>query len=97
MDKSLLFWNNIISTYGVPKSIISNRDPKFTSEFWTNLYDMLRIKLAFHTAYHPQTDDLAERIIQTMNDILRRFCAYGMEYKEHEGYNRDWVTILPSV
>ncbi|MBW0466012.1 hypothetical protein O181_005727 [Austropuccinia psidii MF-1] len=33
MDTALLFWNNIISTCGVPKIIISDRDPKFTSEF----------------------------------------------------------------
>ncbi|MBW0470964.1 hypothetical protein O181_010679 [Austropuccinia psidii MF-1] len=63
MDTSLLFWNNIISTCGVPKIIISDRDPKFTSEFWTNLYDMLGTNLAFSTAYHPQTDGLAERMI----------------------------------
>ncbi|MBW0536891.1 hypothetical protein O181_076606 [Austropuccinia psidii MF-1] len=75
----------------------SDRDPKFTSEFWTNLYDMLGTKLAFSTAYHPQTDGLAERMIKTMEDILRRFCAYGMEYKDHEGYNHDWVTLLPEV
>ncbi|MBW0462734.1 hypothetical protein O181_002449 [Austropuccinia psidii MF-1] len=37
MDTALLFWNNIISTCGIPKIIISYRDPKFTSEFWTNL------------------------------------------------------------
>ncbi|MBW0541068.1 hypothetical protein O181_080783 [Austropuccinia psidii MF-1] len=61
MDTALLFWNNIISTCGVPKII-----------------------LAFSTAYHPQTDRLAERMIQKMEDILRRFCAYGMEYKDHE-------------
>ncbi|MBW0592278.1 hypothetical protein O181_131993 [Austropuccinia psidii MF-1] len=97
MDTALLFWNNIISTCGVPKIIISDRDPKFTSEFWTNLYDMLGTKLAFSTAYHPQTDGLAERMIQTMEDILRRFCAYGMEYKDHEGYTHDWVTLLPAV
>ncbi|MBW0468769.1 hypothetical protein O181_008484 [Austropuccinia psidii MF-1] len=48
-------------------------------------------------AFHPQTDGLAERMIQTMEDILRRFCAYGMEYKDHEGYNHDWVTLLPAV
>ncbi|MBW0479592.1 hypothetical protein O181_019307 [Austropuccinia psidii MF-1] len=97
MDTALVFWNNIISTCGVPKIIISDRDPKFTSEFRTNLYDMLCTKLAFSTAYHPQTDGLAERMIQTMEDILRRFCAYGMEYKNHEGYTHDWVTILPDV
>ncbi|MBW0553037.1 hypothetical protein O181_092752 [Austropuccinia psidii MF-1] len=85
MDTALLFWKNIISTCGVRKIIISDRDPKVTSEFWTNLYDMLGTKLAFSTAYHPQTDGLAERMIQTMEEILRRFCAYGMEYKDHEG------------
>ncbi|MBW0551371.1 hypothetical protein O181_091086 [Austropuccinia psidii MF-1] len=53
MDTALLFWNNIISTCGVPKIIISDRDLKFTSEFCTNLYDMLGTKLSFSTAYHP--------------------------------------------
>ncbi|MBW0524905.1 hypothetical protein O181_064620 [Austropuccinia psidii MF-1] len=97
MDNALLFWNNIISTCGVPKIIISDEDPKFTSEFWTNLYDILGTKLAFSTAYHAQKDGLAESMIQTMEDILRRFCAHGMEYKDHEGYTHDWVTLLPEV
>ncbi|MBW0506470.1 hypothetical protein O181_046185 [Austropuccinia psidii MF-1] len=97
MDTALLFWNKIISTCGVPNIIISDRDPKFTSEFWTNLYDMLGTKLSFSTNYPPQTDGLAERMIQTMEDSLRRLCAYGMEYKDHEGYTHDWVTILPAV
>ncbi|MBW0582301.1 hypothetical protein O181_122016 [Austropuccinia psidii MF-1] len=81
MDSSLPFWNNIISTFGVPKIIIGHRDPKFTSESWTNLYDILGTKLAFSTVYHPQTDGLAERMIQTMEDIVKRLCAYGIEYK----------------
>ncbi|MBW0464673.1 hypothetical protein O181_004388 [Austropuccinia psidii MF-1] len=76
---------------------VSDRDPNFPSEFWTSLYDILGTNLAFYTAYHPQTDGLAERIIQTMEEILRRFCAYGMEYKDHEGYTYDWVTLLPEV
>ncbi|MBW0513761.1 hypothetical protein O181_053476 [Austropuccinia psidii MF-1] len=41
-------------------------------------------KLELSTAYHPQTDGPAERMIQTMEDIRRRFCAYCMEYKNHE-------------
>ncbi|MBW0527667.1 hypothetical protein O181_067382 [Austropuccinia psidii MF-1] len=77
MDTDLLFCNNIIATHGVPKIIISDRDPKFTLEFtlefWNNLYDILGTKPAFLTAYHPQRDG------------FRRFCAYGMEYKDHEG------------
>ncbi|MBW0497829.1 hypothetical protein O181_037544 [Austropuccinia psidii MF-1] len=67
----------------------SVRNAKFTSEFWTNLYDMLGTKLAFSTAYHPQTDSLAERMIQTIEEIFRRFCAYGMDYKDHGGYTHD--------
>ncbi|MBW0550995.1 hypothetical protein O181_090710 [Austropuccinia psidii MF-1] len=58
---------------------------------------MLGTKIPLSTAYHPQTDRLPERMIQTMEDILRRFCAYGMEYKDHEGYTHDWITLLPAV
>ncbi|MBW0469114.1 hypothetical protein O181_008829 [Austropuccinia psidii MF-1] len=36
-------------------------------------------------------------MIQTMEDIIRRFCAYGMEYKYHEGYTHDCFTLLPAV
>ncbi|MBW0498623.1 hypothetical protein O181_038338 [Austropuccinia psidii MF-1] len=97
MDTYLLLWNNIISTCGVPKIIISYKDPKLTSEIWTNLYDMLGTKFAFSKAYHIQTDGLAERMIQTEEDIINRFCAYGMEYKDHEGYSHDWVTLQPAV
>ncbi|MBW0579812.1 hypothetical protein O181_119527 [Austropuccinia psidii MF-1] len=97
IDTALLFWNNIISTCKVPEFIITDKDPKFTSEFWINLHDMLGTKLKFSTAYHPQTDGLAERMIQTMKDIIRRFCAYGMEYKYHEGDTNYWVTLLPEV
>ncbi|MBW0497904.1 hypothetical protein O181_037619 [Austropuccinia psidii MF-1] len=93
MDTALLVWNKIISECGVPK-IVSDRDPKFKSEFWTNLYDMLGTKLAFSTASHAQTDGLAEMMIQTIEDIIRILCAYGMEYKDHEGYTYDWVTLL---
>ncbi|MBW0476898.1 hypothetical protein O181_016613 [Austropuccinia psidii MF-1] len=97
MDTALFFWNNIISSCGVPKIMISDKDAKFTSEFWTNLHDMLGTKLEISKADHPKTDVLAERMIQTTQDILGRLCAYGMKYKDHEGYTHDWVTLLPAV
>ncbi|MBW0483309.1 hypothetical protein O181_023024 [Austropuccinia psidii MF-1] len=75
----------------------SERDPKFTSQFWTKLFDMLGTKLTFYTAYHPKTDGLAERMIQTMEDIVRIFCAYGIEYKDHEGYTHDCITLITAV
>ncbi|MBW0497784.1 hypothetical protein O181_037499 [Austropuccinia psidii MF-1] len=58
---------------------------------------MLGTKLSFSTAYHSQKDGLAERMIQTMEDVIRRCFAYGMEYKDREGYNHEWVTLLPEV
>ncbi|MBW0590735.1 hypothetical protein O181_130450 [Austropuccinia psidii MF-1] len=76
---------------------VSDRDPKLTSQFWTNRFYILGTKLAFSKAYHSQTDGLAETMIQTMEDILRRFCACGMEYKDHEGYTHDWVSLQPAV
>ncbi|MBW0483709.1 hypothetical protein O181_023424 [Austropuccinia psidii MF-1] len=63
MDTALLFLKSLIATCGVPKIIISDRHPKLKSEFWTDLYDMLGIKLAFSTAHNPPTDGLAERMI----------------------------------
>ncbi|MBW0463476.1 hypothetical protein O181_003191 [Austropuccinia psidii MF-1] len=62
--------------------------------------ESLRLSLvigAQNSPYNPQTEGLAERMIQTIEDILRAFCAYGMEYKDHEGYTHDWVTLLPTV
>ncbi|MBW0565942.1 hypothetical protein O181_105657 [Austropuccinia psidii MF-1] len=63
MDTALLIWNRVISHTGLFKNIISDRDPKFTSALWTNLHNLLGKKLSFSTAYHPQTDGLAERMI----------------------------------
>ncbi|MBW0476556.1 hypothetical protein O181_016271 [Austropuccinia psidii MF-1] len=75
MDTALLLWNNIISTCEIPNIIMSDRSQKFTSKSWTTLYDMLGTKLAFSTSYHLQKDGFSKRIIQTMEDITRRFCA----------------------
>ena len=94
---ALLFWKNIISEHGLPKTIISDRDPKFTAEIWKSLFKIMGTKLALSTAYHPQTDGLAERMIQTFEDMIRRYCAFGIEYKDSEGYIHDWVSLLPAL
>ncbi|MBW0556857.1 hypothetical protein O181_096572 [Austropuccinia psidii MF-1] len=80
MDTALFFWNKNIAAFVVPKIIISGRDTKFTSKFWTKLYDILLTKLVFSTYGR------AERIIHKMEEIIRSFCAYGMEYKDHQGH-----------
>ncbi|MBW0490806.1 hypothetical protein O181_030521 [Austropuccinia psidii MF-1] len=50
-----------------------------------------------HTEYHPQTDELAERMIQTLEDIIRIFCAYGLESKDSDGFTHDWFTPIPEL
>ncbi|MBW0504023.1 hypothetical protein O181_043738 [Austropuccinia psidii MF-1] len=82
MDTALLLWSRVISHTELLKNIISDRDPKFTSELLTNLHILLWTKLSFSTAYHPQTDGLSERMIQTLEDMIRRFCDYRLEFKK---------------
>ncbi|CAA7407447.1 unnamed protein product [Spirodela intermedia] len=46
----------IVRLYGLPKSIVSDHDIRFTNHFWRTLWRLLGTKLKFSTAYHPQTD-----------------------------------------
>ncbi|KAG8499137.1 hypothetical protein CXB51_005567 [Gossypium anomalum] len=76
MDYSLdklteLYISEIVRLHGVPLSIISDRDPRFTSRFWKKLQEDLGTKLSFSTAFHPQTYGQSERVIQVLEDMLR--------------------------
>ncbi|MBW0502610.1 hypothetical protein O181_042325 [Austropuccinia psidii MF-1] len=73
MDTALLLLSRVITHTGLFKNIMSDRDPKFSSALWTNLHKLFGTKVSFFTAYHPQTDGLAERMIQTSEDMIRRF------------------------
>ncbi|GJZ97539.1 putative reverse transcriptase domain-containing protein [Tanacetum coccineum] len=66
-----LYLNAIVARHGVPISIISNRDSRFTSRFWQSLQEALGTRLDMSTAYHPHTDGQSERTIQTLEDMLR--------------------------
>ncbi|CAJ2644784.1 unnamed protein product [Trifolium pratense] len=61
----------IVKLHGIPSSIVSDRDPKFTSHFWKTLHDALGTKLRMSSAYHPQTDGQTERTNQSLEDLLR--------------------------
>ncbi|MBW0560899.1 hypothetical protein O181_100614 [Austropuccinia psidii MF-1] len=78
MDTSIMICIEVISHTGVFQNIISGRDPKFTSALCTNLHNLFGTKLSFSKAYNPQTDGLAERMIHTLEDMIRRFCTYGL-------------------
>ncbi|MBW0498591.1 hypothetical protein O181_038306 [Austropuccinia psidii MF-1] len=97
MDTALLIWNRVISYTGLFQNIISDRDPKFTSPLWTNLHKLLGTKLSFSTAYHPQTTGLAERMIQTLEYMIRRFCAYGLELGYYDGFTHYWCILIPAL
>ena len=58
-----LYINKIVRLHGVPVSIVSNRDPRFTSRFWPKLHNALGTTLHFSIAFHPQTDGQSERTI----------------------------------
>ena len=63
----------IYSRYGVPKGIINDRNPLFTSKFWSELCDIIEIKCKLLTAYHPQTDGQTKRVNQELYRYLRNY------------------------
>ncbi|GJP52888.1 hypothetical protein CLOM_g11971, partial [Closterium sp. NIES-68] len=73
-ETAQLFVHYIISQHDIPTTLISNRDPKFTSKFWKELMSLLGTKLAMLSAYHPQTDGQTERLNQIVEQLLRAAC-----------------------
>ncbi|GJP79308.1 hypothetical protein CLOP_g9553 [Closterium sp. NIES-67] len=65
-----LFITNVIRLHGLPTAIISDRDPKFTSNFRRHPWDQFGTKLQFSSTYHPQTDGQTERVNHTHSDYL---------------------------
>ncbi|GJT18749.1 putative reverse transcriptase domain-containing protein [Tanacetum coccineum] len=72
LDKlARLYLNRIVVRYGIPASIICDRDGRFTSNFWKSFQKALGTDISMSTAYHPETDGQSERTIQTLEDMLR--------------------------
>jgi hypothetical protein len=73
-----LYVKKIVRLHGVPISIVSDRDARFTSRFWTSLQKALGTRLDMSTAFHPQTDGQSERTVQILTDMLR---ACALDFK----------------
>ena len=65
-----LYVKEIVRLHDTPISIVSDRDPRFTSRFWPSLQRALGTRLHFSTAFHPRTNGQSEITIQTLEDML---------------------------
>ena len=65
-----LYVREIVWLHGLPDTIVSDQDAKFTSTFWREVHRMLGVKLLMSMAFHPQTDGVSERAIHTMAQVL---------------------------
>ena len=70
-EAAKLFLRNIVKLWGVPESIVSDRDPRFTRRFWTELFKLLGSDLNFSTSFHPQSDGQTERMNALLELYLR--------------------------
>ena len=83
-----LYIREIVRLHGVPVSIVSDRDPRFTAHFWKSFQKAMGTRLTMSTAFYPQTDGQSERTIQVLEDMLRT-CIL-----DHKG---SWEEHLPLV
>ena len=70
VDYAKLFVDNVFRLHGLPEVLIFDWDPRFTSKFWTSLFDLLATDLRFNTAFHPETNGQSERMIQALENFL---------------------------
>jgi hypothetical protein len=81
-----LFLKDIVRLHGLPKTIVSDCDPKLVSKFWRELHRLMGVKLLMSTAYHPQTDAMGERAITGVTQVFRGVVTHDQI---------DWVDRLP--
>ena len=82
-----LYFSAVVRHYGLPSSIVSDRDSKFMGHFWHELWKKLGTKLKFSSPYHPQTDGQIETVNRSLGNLLR---ANVQEFK-------NWDVCLPKI
>jgi hypothetical protein len=77
-------WRTVVRHHGLPSSIVSDRDPRFTGHFWRALWKCLGTQLTMSTAFHPQTDGQTERANRTLEEMLRSYVSFQQkDWDEH--------------
>ena len=84
-ETAMYFIDAVFRNHGLPENIVSDRDPRFTSAFWTSLFELLGTKLRMSTAAHPETDGQTKRVNRVLEDVLR---SYAMSFTS-------WSAFLP--
>ncbi|CAI7859804.1 unnamed protein product [Closterium sp. NIES-54] len=87
-ETAKLFFTHVVRPHGLPLAIISDRDTRFLSNFWTALFQLLGTQIRLSTAYHPETDGQTERMNRTLEDALCS-CVNAMQ--------TDWDQHLAAV
>ena len=89
-DTARLYWTIVGKLHGIPRSIVSDRDPRFVSKFWHELWQILGSSLRMSSAYHPQTDGQTEAMNRVVEMVLR--CTL---HASQEGSS--WERMLSTV
>ena len=84
-ETTRLFLKHVVKYWGLPKYIISDRDPRFTRKFWTELFKLMGLELHFSTSFHPQADGQTERVNALLELYLRHFVSANQ---------KDWAKLL---
>ena len=79
-----LYFKNVFKHHGLPDRILSDRDTRFTSKFWTSLWKRCGAKLSMTTAYHQQANPANERVHKVIEELLRSLTQYPpLDWDEH--------------
>ena len=79
-----MYVKEVVRLHGIPRSIVSDRDPLFTSRFWQSLQTALGTELSLSTAYHPQTDGQMEWVNRVLEDLLSAcIIDFGGSWEDH--------------
>jgi hypothetical protein len=85
-ETARLYWERIGCLHGIPRSIVSDRDPRFVSKFWQEFWKILGSKLRMSSAHHPQTDGQTEAANRVVEQVLRCTIHESQEVTHWERY-----------
>ncbi|PKI46454.1 hypothetical protein CRG98_033152 [Punica granatum] len=78
-EAARLFMKHVVKYWSVPTTTVSDRDPRFTGRFWTELFKLLGTSLNLSTSLHPQTDSQKERVNALLELYLRHYVSTTLD------------------